>query len=784
MRSSGSRVMDYSKLLINLRCCISDNNINAFQRFLDLGIDPFIVDNDYDGSTCYHIISKEGSADLMAILLTRMLLKYNHDHAKLVKNMQIKDHAGFIGLHYAVYNDNYRVVSVITYFDLSSLYIPIEGKLSLVSLELMHLFKAKKSLNIINRHYKVEIDVEKYNKKLSFDDFELLQTKFNNRYVMKSNRNLRDFLDRLVRLCSMKKLFHTFEQYTIALSSLSFYVLLISLIAALAVSLYISNYYSVIAQVPLWILYILACVKHPGTISNIRTDLSYSYEAAITDIVNNKYNNNRYSSRSMCCHVCRSRVDYDHRAGHSTLLNQCIPEYDHYCTFVKNEIGRDNYVYFFGFLLVLLMNIPYHVFVTYSFVYGPRFLSYNFKRLLIFFSIWCCLVFCLVFILFVSTLYDTVRGYTGCEAGNSNKFFYIQNNSNKLMPGSCWSNLLCRLFPRCKTRYLQQLRSNELDIKYEFRSLKMDELEQWYTFCAACFSHKPNPPTASYFRQHYECDPYADVQLIYVAVQYSTNTIIGSVRLFPREIYVDSCKVHAVGVGEVCTAAAHRNEGISSKLLSIALNDANHKYGYGVALLHANISLSPFYQRLGFHAIKTPLSVIRIPSTVSSDTVAKKVELGDYSSEISQLCNVFGAQFDVCFYKSENYVMKWIGASSAGVVVLRESKVAAYAVLASHNNTIQLKDFAMNIDGYNTKQICKEVVNFLADACKLLDLTPDAAVAIDIVIPTPLIDVLQLHSVVKEPLVSESGTWMYRPLASSSVNLSKNNNLIWKIDNF
>ncbi len=789
MPPTGSRVIDPGKLLMNLRCVCSDNNIYAFQRLLDLGIDPFMVDNDYDGSTCYHIISKEGNADMMAILLTRMLLKYNHDHARLIKNMQIKDHSGFIGLHYAVFNDHYRVISVITYFDLSSLYIPIEGKLSLVSLELMHIFNAKKSLSVISKHYKYEINMEKYHKKLNFDEFELLQSKFNNRYVMKSNRSFMDNIDRLVSICSMKKIFYFVEQNMKVLSSLSFYVLLLSLIAALAVSLYIPNYYSVIAQIPLWVLYILACVKHPGTICNDnQTTQPYSYEAAITDIINNKYNNNKYSGKPICCHVCRSRVDYDHRASHSMLLNQCIPEYDHYCTFVKNEIGRDNYVYFFGFLLALLVNIPYHVYVTYVFAHSnpsTGSLSFNFKRFLIFFSAWCCLVFCLVFLLFISTLYETVRGFTSCEAGNPARYFYIQNDSNKLMPGSCWSNILCRLFPSNRVKYRQQLRSSELDIKYEFRSLKLDELDQWYHFCATSFSHKPNPPSPLYFRQHYECDPYADVQLIYVAVQYSTNSIVGSVRLFPREIYVDCRKVHAVGLGEVCTAASHRDEGISSKLLSIALNDATHKYGYGVALLHANKTLWPFYQRLAFTNIKCPSSLICIPAN-SNFTSMKKIDIKNYSREISELCNTFCAQFNGCVYKSDKYVLKWVdSASPVGVVMLQDSKIVAYAVLVSYNNSIQLKDFAINSnDVYMNTQIGTLVAHFLAGACKLLDLVSDDAADVDIVVPTPLLDALQLQNVVKDPIVSENGSWMYRPLAASSLKLSGKDNLIWKIDNF
>ena len=54
-------------------------------------------------------------------------------------------------------------------------------------------------------------------------------------------------------------------------------------------------------------------------------------------------------SRRYCCHYCRNFQPL--RSRHSKTLGRCIPNYDHYCIFLRNHIGRDNYPYFIGSLV-------------------------------------------------------------------------------------------------------------------------------------------------------------------------------------------------------------------------------------------------------------------------------------------------------------------------------------------------------------------------------------------------------------------------------------------------
>jgi DHHC palmitoyltransferase len=55
------------------------------------------------------------------------------------------------------------------------------------------------------------------------------------------------------------------------------------------------------------------------------------------------------SMTGFCCHYCRSYQPYG--SAHSSKLGVCIPNYDHYCVFLKNHVGRDNYPYYVGSLV-------------------------------------------------------------------------------------------------------------------------------------------------------------------------------------------------------------------------------------------------------------------------------------------------------------------------------------------------------------------------------------------------------------------------------------------------
>ncbi|EEY58442.1 palmitoyltransferase, putative [Phytophthora infestans T30-4] len=57
------------------------------------------------------------------------------------------------------------------------------------------------------------------------------------------------------------------------------------------------------------------------------------------------------------------------RAHHCSVCNRCIAHLDHHCPWVNNCIGRDNYRYFFSFLLWLAVGCYYAAYMSYRAVY-------------------------------------------------------------------------------------------------------------------------------------------------------------------------------------------------------------------------------------------------------------------------------------------------------------------------------------------------------------------------------------------------------------------------------
>lgn len=91
------------------------------------------------------------------------------------------------------------------------------------------------------------------------------------------------------------------------------------------------------------------------------------------------------------------------------------------------------------------------------------------------------------------------------------------------------------------------------DSKFEFRSLRPNELEQLFDHCGECFAPRTGtlqyrlflsttsqyPLTErSYFVSHFTMDPTRDEKNILIAYDRSTKQIASCVKIFIREIYV------------------------------------------------------------------------------------------------------------------------------------------------------------------------------------------------------------------------------------------------------
>lgn len=103
----------------------------------------------------------------------------------------------------------------------------------------------------------------------------------------------------------------------------------------------------------------------------------------------------------------------------------------------------------------------------------------------------------------------------------------------------------------------------------EFRTLRTDELPDWYAHCGGVFT----TDGPEYFQRHFEMDPYADEKLIFVAME--GNVIVSTVRVFARQVWLNGRAVPMGGIGEVSTNAAYRRQGLAARLLNMAIEAMN-----------------------------------------------------------------------------------------------------------------------------------------------------------------------------------------------------------------
>lgn len=84
-------------------------------------------------------------------------------------------------------------------------------------------------------------------------------------------------------------------------------------------------------------------------------------------------------STSFCCHYCRTYRPL--RSMHSKSLRRCIPQFDHYCVFLGNHVGRDNYPYYISSLVAAVCAVmPLFILNLHYYLYHIRDISGSIAR--------------------------------------------------------------------------------------------------------------------------------------------------------------------------------------------------------------------------------------------------------------------------------------------------------------------------------------------------------------------------------------------------------------------
>jgi predicted acetyltransferase len=192
----------------------------------------------------------------------------------------------------------------------------------------------------------------------------------------------------------------------------------------------------------------------------------------------------------------------------------------------------------------------------------------------------------------------------------------------------------------------------------EFRTLREEEYGQWLEHCTYVFTQK-NQMTydemRSYFDRHIQNDPWKNFDNIFVAVE--RGVILSTLKYIDRDVLINGKFVKAGGIAEVSTKPDHQGEGLSSKLLKLAIKSMEDN-GYKMSVLSAGIP--DYYRKFGWEHIFTNRKLVKIPTSSNSSFSVRVVDLSKDLDDIINIYESYSYKFNGVFARnSREYWEKW-----------------------------------------------------------------------------------------------------------------------------
>ena len=219
----------------------------------------------------------------------------------------------------------------------------------------------------------------------------------------------------------------------------------------------------------------------------------------------------------------------------------------------------------------------------------------------------------------------------------------------------------------------------------ELGSLHPEEFDAWCAFCGRIF-----PPDAEYFRGHFQNDPAARIEDIFVAR--AGEEIVSSVRLFTRSAWVNGRIARVGGIGEVCSDPAIRGQGVSSHLLERAMETMDAR-GWELGMLYTG--RYSHYARHGFARTQRKLKRLQAEqlSALGGGYEVRAFERRDLNA-VMGIYDLYTSQFDLALRREARaYWEKWVLASWVNPMVLtQEGRVIAYADTQRRDGVLHVRE--------------------------------------------------------------------------------------------
>lgn len=278
----------------------------------------------------------------------------------------------------------------------------------------------------------------------------------------------------------------------------------------------------------------------------------------------------------------------------------------------------------------------------------------------------------------------------------------------------------------------------------EFRALHPEELEVWLDHVTSVFTGG-----RQYFSNHWHNDPWQDAEGIRVAID--NGTIVSTVRVFIRKIFLHGEPITVGGIGEVSTRPEYRRRGIATQLLKDSIRFMESR-DIVVSVLFGSQKIYSiegwekvprYYARRSFTAEKQSEWEVR-PANFDDEVEVKR---------LSDLYDQYARKFNGTIVRDEiAYWTKWMRTESPNAYVAeRDGNIEGYVSVTRREDELSVKEFIALEETFRQdrgKQLFEDMLS-----CVLAQMDAES---LEVVYPAPIADGFNA------PTIEEQGSAMYR----------------------
>ena len=278
----------------------------------------------------------------------------------------------------------------------------------------------------------------------------------------------------------------------------------------------------------------------------------------------------------------------------------------------------------------------------------------------------------------------------------------------------------------------------------EFRGLRPEELETWLDHVTSVFTGG-----RQYFSNHWHNDPWQDAEGIRIAVD--KGTIVSTVRVFIRKLFLHGEPITVGGIGEVSTRPEYRRRGIATQLLKDSIRFMESRDIVASVLFGSQRIYSiegwekvpRYYARQSFSANKQSAWEVR-PANFDDAAEVKR---------LSDLYNGYARKFNGTVVRDDiAYWTQWVRTESPNAYVAeRDGNIEGYVSVIPREDEISVKEFIASEEAFGQDRGQQLFEDMLSCVLAQMD-----AESLEVVYPAPIADGFNA------PVLEEQGSAMYR----------------------